>query len=412
MRFAVVVLGLVACGGDGSITIELLKPATGDAFVRDQLGPTGAVSALIPVEVSVGGTPTRITSRPAARFGDLSTNRDRGHPTAACPLTGPLRRDEVASTASVDSRRSSAVRMRSADAFRATTPRATSLRRRSGAARSRSTRALPGRRRANPRTTMFATVASPIARARGAVVPRRDIQRSRYASTTIAASWRPPRTPDGISPHAYAIAIDLAGFTTTDPPSSAHDDCESTPMPRTRTMPTVGAGPRPPSDLQLKAADVWNIVCADYNADHVTTSNVDLRRRRLHRRKTTPVYVTCLHDRDREIAPLSCADRAPTHRAHLRVWCGDGRVLNHDGARCRCRPLARSSDRRLLLVRARARRAVPSAMTADEITASWSKRSSTSRRALLDSLAVLLARRVDWPAIHQRIQLPDPRARA
>src|SRR5687768_5369964 len=67
MRSAFVVVMLSACGGDGGIAIEFANPAPSAHFARDGLGPTGALSALVPVELDIDGAPTRISLSAGAR---------------------------------------------------------------------------------------------------------------------------------------------------------------------------------------------------------------------------------------------------------------------------------------------------------------------------------------------------------
>ena len=74
----------------------------------------------------------------------------------------------------------------------------------------------------------------------------------------------PPNCPNGISQHAYAMAIDLAGFTTSDGAyASVNDDWVIDPdAEETCEAPTVEGKDRFLHELicELKANDVWKIV--------------------------------------------------------------------------------------------------------------------------------------------------------
>src|SRR5687768_55978 len=108
MRWGALVLVLVACGGgDGAIALSFTSPVAGDAFVRDQLGPTGALSALVPIELDIDGAPTRIAlSAGTTAFADadadgigLADVRTAGAVTlTATAFEG----EEIVATATVD----------------------------------------------------------------------------------------------------------------------------------------------------------------------------------------------------------------------------------------------------------------------------------------------------------------------
>jgi hypothetical protein len=91
----------------------------------------------------------------------------------------------------------------------------------------------------------------------------------------------PPDCPNGISQHAFATAIDLAGFTQSDGTfSSVNDDWVIDP----NAEETCDAATNPGKDAflhelicDLKGAAVWNIVLTpNYNADHRNHFHVDL----------------------------------------------------------------------------------------------------------------------------------------
>jgi hypothetical protein len=311
MRFAVVVLGLVACGGDGSITIELLKPATGDAFVRDQLGPTGAVSALVPVEVSVGGTPTRISLAAGPRdFGDLVDDTAIADIRTAGMVTLTVTAydgDEVASTASVDVTVGD-LQLTTCrewlDAFHIdytagpTSPGVVDPVTAKMPINGVPYRVVGG---ANPRTTMFGdcrliqslVLAAPSFRERDIA----EVTDYGVYNYRCIGGGTPPNCPNGISQHAYAMAIDLAGFTTSDTTYfSVNDDWVIDPDAEdTCDAPTVEGKDRFLHELicELKAADVWKIVLTpNYNADHRNHFHVDLTPTSdfIERSTTPPVY--------------------------------------------------------------------------------------------------------------------------
>lgn len=91
----------------------------------------------------------------------------------------------------------------------------------------------------------------------------------------------PPACPNGVSMHAYALAIDVAGYTTSD---GAFHSVETDWVIDPDGEPTCDAPTEPGSDTFLheiicaqKAAAVWNIVLTpNYNADHRNHFHVDL----------------------------------------------------------------------------------------------------------------------------------------
>lgn len=91
----------------------------------------------------------------------------------------------------------------------------------------------------------------------------------------------PPDCPNGISQHAYALAIDFAGFRTADGSTySVEDDWVIDPDGEE----TCGAATESDQDAWLhqlicaqKAAGIWNIALTpNYNADHRNHFHVDL----------------------------------------------------------------------------------------------------------------------------------------
>lgn len=295
MRSAVLLLIIGACGGDGSITIAFDKPAAGAAFVRDQLGPTGAVSALVGVELAVDGAPTRIslTAGPQA-FADLVDDarivdvRSAGVVTlTATAFDG----ESVAATASVDitvGDLALATCREWLDAFRIDYTAGPAM----PGVVDPVTAKMPINGvpfqvvgAMNPRTSMFGdcrlikslVLAAPSFRERG-IAQVTDYGVYNYR---CIGGGTPPDCPNGISQHAYAMAIDLAGFTTSDSTFfSVNDDWVIDPDAEdTCEAQTIEGKDRFLHELicELKAAEVWNIVLTpNYNAAHRNHFHVDL----------------------------------------------------------------------------------------------------------------------------------------
>jgi len=138
---------------------------------------------------------------------------------------------------------------------------------------------------ANPREKLFGDCsivrslaeAAPILKARD-IVEVSDLGVYNYR---CIGGGTPPNCPNGISQHAYAKAIDLAGFTTAAGDFfSVNDDWVIDPDAEETCM-----APAEPGKDQflhelicaLKAAKVWNIVLTpNYNADHRNHFHVDL----------------------------------------------------------------------------------------------------------------------------------------
>lgn len=132
-----------------------------------------------------------------------------------------------------------------------------------------------------------------------------------YNYRCIGGVGVPPDCPNGISQHAYANAIDIAGVTTSDGTySSVNDDW----VIDGDAEETCAAASEPGADrllheliCELKAAQVWNIVLTpNYNADHRNHFHVDLtpgadtihRQAPTGRRRDvvpTPEAATCAH---------------------------------------------------------------------------------------------------------------------
>lgn len=294
MRLGALILLAAACGGDGSITIAFEKPAIGEAFVRDQLGPTGAVSALIPVEVSLEGTPTRVTLTAGPTVVDLvddAATLDVRATGMVTLIATAFDGEEIVASASVDvtvGDLAVATCREWLDAFRidyTAGPTAAGIV--DPVTAKMPINGVPYKAvgAANPRTTLFGdcrlikslVLAAPSFR-------ERDItQVTDYGvyNYRCIGGGTPPNCPNGISQHAYAMAIDLAGFTTGDGAyASVNDDWVIDPdAEETCEAPTVEGKDRFLHELicELKANDVWKIVLTpNYNADHRNHFHVDL----------------------------------------------------------------------------------------------------------------------------------------
>lgn len=294
MRPAGLLLILAACG-DASISVEFASPAPGARFVRDQLGPTGAVSALVPIELAIGGAPTRIALAAGPRtYPDAADDRavlDVRTAGAVTLTATAYDGEEVAATASVDiavDDLAVASCREWLDAFGI----AYTVAGATPGVEDPVTAQMPINGvpyqvvgAMTPRTTMFAdcqiirslVLAAPAFRERG-ITQVTDYGVYNYR---CIGGGTPPNCPNGISQHAYAMAIDLAGFTIGDGTFySVNDDWVIDPdAEETCDAPTEEGRDRFLHELicELKAAAVWNIVLTpNYNADHRNHFHVDL----------------------------------------------------------------------------------------------------------------------------------------
>ena len=294
MRLAAVFLLACACSGDGSITIAFEKPVAGEAFVRDQLGPTGAVSALVPVEVAVDGAPTRI----AVTFGPRAIDLVDDAGTADIRTSGVVTLtatafdgEEVVATATVDVNVSDlavATCREWLDAFHVDYTVGPA----SPGVVDPVTAKMPINGvpykvvgATNPRTSMFADcrIIKSLVLAASSFRERDITQVTDYGiyNYPCIGGGTPPNCPNGISQHAYAMAIDLAGFTTSDGTyTTVNDDWVIDPdAEETCDAPTVEGKDRWLHEMicELDAAKVWNIILTpNYNADHRNHFHVDL----------------------------------------------------------------------------------------------------------------------------------------
>ncbi len=304
---------VVACGGDGStdtstddntddsgpIALAFAAPAADATVTISDLDEVGFLVAAVPVTLDVTGSPSRIVLTQAGRIvgevgADGTGSVDLTGPAGATSLVAiaydandlPAASAEVALTVAepeladchawldlygltyVAGPASPGVD----DPITVTTP----------------INGLAWRyvENAEPRPELFGgcelikslAIAAPYLRRRD-VVEVADI--GVYNYRCIGGVGTPPNCPNGISQHAYANAIDLAGFTTSNGNYASvltdwviDDNAEQ----------TCAAAAEPGADqflhdviCELKGAGVWNIVLTpNYNADHRNHFHVDL----------------------------------------------------------------------------------------------------------------------------------------
>ena len=296
MRRALVLVIFAACGaGDDQITIAFSKPAMGEMFVRDQLGPTGAVSAMVPVELDVGGGPTRIglTAGPRA-LADVVDNAATAdiRTTGTVTLTATAYDGETAAaTTSVDisvGDITAATCREWLDFFHidytvaGATPGVVDPVTAKMPINGMPFKVVGG---TNPRTTMFGDcrIIKSLVIAASSFRERDITMVTDYGvyNYRCIGSGTPPNCPQGMSQHAYGMAIDLAAFTTSDGTNYVvNDDWVIDPD----SEETCDAPTEPGKDTflhalicELKNAHVWNIVLTpNYNADHRNHFHVDL----------------------------------------------------------------------------------------------------------------------------------------
>lgn len=296
MRRVLLMLTVAACGGDEPLGIAFTSPAAGDAFTRDQLGATGALAAMVPVELALTGAPTRIALAAGPRAlpdVDLGGAAIVEVPTAgALTLTATAFDGDVAmATATVDITVGDPAAASCQDWLALYGVDFTVGPARPGV-QDPVTAKLPINGvpykvvgATNPRTEMFGdcTIIKSLAEAAPAFRARDIALVTDYGvyNYRCIGGGTPPDCPNGISQHAYGTAIDLAGFTTSDATYySVNDDWVIDP----NAEETCAAPTEPGKDqflheliCELKAAGVWNIVLTpNYNADHRNHFHVDL----------------------------------------------------------------------------------------------------------------------------------------
>jgi hypothetical protein len=296
------VLGLVvltACGTDldGPIAISFESPSAGASFTRNSLGVNGALVAAVPVSVAIEGLPSRVTLAVGDRLqADLDA---AGNGTAELPAAGTQTLtataydlDEVAvATATVEVTIADPTPADChawldlygltytlgpampgvADPVRAVMP-----------INGLGYRVVGG---ADPRQSLFGdcTIILSLARAASFMRERGIVEVSDYGvyNYRCIGGGTPPDCPNGISQHASATAIDLAGFTDGEGTFySVNDDWVIDPD----AEDTCEAQAEPGKDeflheliCAMKHAGLWTIVLTpNYNADHRNHFHVDL----------------------------------------------------------------------------------------------------------------------------------------
>lgn len=304
MRYEILVGAILISTGcaadditDEPVTLAFVSPTPGEAFSRDQLGALGALVAKVDVNVAIAGAPARvglevgmlaqpdldavgagIAELPAAGTVALIAT---AYDSADQPVATTTVEVEVTDPSVADchgwldlygiSYTQGPTRSGVADPVTAEVPINGLVYRAVGAN--------------NPRSTLFADCklilslaqAAPIMRARGVV----EVTDYGVYNYRCIGSGTPPNCPSGLSQHAHATAIDIAGVTdTTDEYFSVNDDWVIDPD----SEKTCAAATEPGKDqylhemiCALKSAKVWNIVLTpNYNADHRNHFHVDL----------------------------------------------------------------------------------------------------------------------------------------
>lgn len=277
------------------VTLAFAAPSPGASFMRDQLSAaTGALVASVPVELAITGAPARVTlavaDADAIDVSGATTTAELAAETATLVATAYDDAGAVLATAMVDVGSSDATpadchaalamyqldytvgpaRMGVVDPVTVTPPINGIAYRGVGAA--------------NPRTSLYGDCtlmlslakATPFYRARGVV----EVTDYGIYNYRCIGGGTPP-CQNGISQHAYATAIDLAAFTTSDGETAVvNDDWVIDP----NSEETCEAPTEPGKDAflhelicALKTAEIWNIVLTpNYNAAHRDHFHVDL----------------------------------------------------------------------------------------------------------------------------------------
>ena len=290
-------LALMGCSGNVSTGYLAFKsPSVGETFTRDHLGATGAIVAPIDIEVEVDGDIKRVAiTQGTEALGDIDgAGKLHAEVTGKGPITLTATAYDDLDVALV----TAAVDITIADPPFATCREWLDLYQSSYTAGP----ANPGvtdpvtanvpingvsyrfNGSTNPRTTLYGdcTLIRSLLEA-GPIMKKHDIVElidiGVYNYRCIGGGT-PPDCPNGISQHAYAKAIDIAGFKTSDGTTySVLTDWVIDPATTTCTAETD-----PGKDeflhrviCELKQAKVWNIVLTpNYNADHRNHFHVDL----------------------------------------------------------------------------------------------------------------------------------------
>jgi hypothetical protein len=287
---------LLGCGSD-EVSIAFVSPETGAAATRDVLGASGELIARVPVAVDVGGAPARVglTANGVAQAdldvdgngaADLATSG-----TATLIATAYDSADAELASATVDVSIADAMPASCQDELALYQVEFTVGPERPGVVdpvtavvpiNGVSYRVLGN---ADPRETMFGDCTLIRSLARGASIVRSrglvEITDIGVYNFRCIGGGTPPDCPNGISQHAFATAIDIAGVTDANGEfASVNDDWVIDPnTEETCEAPTEGGKDALLHELicALKAADTWTIVLTpNYNADHRNHFHVDL----------------------------------------------------------------------------------------------------------------------------------------
>lgn len=303
----VVAIGLGACSGDitgpgvddadaGPPSVAFTSPAPAASFTRDHLAPTGALVADVPVTLAIGGDVARV----AITTGDLALGDATGNALdAALPAAGPATLTATAYDAAGAAVATAEVAITVvdptvadcygwldlyhldyvrgpvsegiADPVTVTMPLSGMPFRYNDSTTPRT------------KTLMDCTLARSLAEAVPIWKAHDVVEVADYGIYNyrcIGGTGTPPNCPSGMSQHAYAKAIDLTAFTTSDGTTyTVKTDFVIDPDGKTCTADT-----EPGKDAwlhqlicELKGDGVWNIVLTpNYNADHRDHFHVDL----------------------------------------------------------------------------------------------------------------------------------------
>ncbi len=282
--------------GPDAITLTIAEPTTGASVVRDDLSAVGDLIASVPVQLTIGGSPARVelvagtrAPVPVDATGAAVLELDQagavtltatafdqaGAEAAVATTTLAVLEPEVTSCHEWLDLYGVTWALAGAnpgvdDPINATPP--------IGGIDYRYVE------NTSPRTRLFGDCQLILSLARAAPVLRRrgvtEVADIGVYNYRCIGGGTPPTCPNGISQHAYAMAIDIAGLTHEAGYASVLTDWVIDPADDTCT----GAATEPGADTflheticALKAAGVWNIVLTpNYNADHRNHFHVDL----------------------------------------------------------------------------------------------------------------------------------------
>ena len=289
--------GVAGGGDDEPIAISFTTPDSGASFTRDQITVTGALVAPVDVELAIDGAPARVAI--AVGDSELADADADGRATVPVPFGGPVTLRATAYDAAGAAAATASVDIVVADPEVADCHGWLDLYRldyetgpsNPGVADPITvTLPLSGIRfryvsNQTPRTTLYADCELIKSLAEAAphwhahdIVEVADIGIYNYR---CIGGGTPPDCPNGISQHAYAKAIDLAGFLDSAGTfASVNDDWVIDPDGQA----TCAADTEPGLDTflhqlicELKGAGLWTIVLTpNYNSDHRNHFHVDL----------------------------------------------------------------------------------------------------------------------------------------